>query len=90
MLYLVIEHFKNGDAVPVYRRFRDRGRMTPDGLDYVSSWVDFRLERCYQIMETSYPELIEQWIENWSDLVDFEIIPVMPSDVARQSVESKL
>ena len=51
-LYMVVEHFKGGDAVPVYRRFRDRGRLTPDGLSYVSSWVDERLERCYQLMKT--------------------------------------
>ena len=89
MLYLVIERFKDGDAVPVYRRFRDHGRMTPEGLDYVSSWVDTSLERCFQIMETSDPELLEQWIENWSDLVDFELVPVMSSDDAMRAVESK-
>ena len=49
-LYMVVEHFRNSDAVPVYRRFRDRGRMAPDGLVYVTSWVDERLERCYQVM----------------------------------------
>jgi len=89
MLYLVIEYFKDGDAAPVYRRFRDRGRMTPEGLDYVSSWVDTRLERCFQIMETSDPKLVEEWIGKWSDLVDFEIIPVMSSGDAARLVESE-
>ena len=90
MLYLVIERFKDGDAVPVYRRFRDQGRMTPEGLDYVSSWVDTSLERCFQIMETADPALIEQWAGNWSDLVEFEIIPVISSRDAMQAVESRL
>lgn len=89
MLYLIIEHFKDGDAAPVYRRFRDRGRMTPEGLDYVSSWVDTRLERCFQVMETSDRRLIDEWIDNWSDLVDFEVIPVMSSDEAVRAVEAK-
>ena len=89
MLYLVIERFKNGDAAPVYQRFRDRGRMTPEGLEYVSSWVDTSLERCFQIMETADPGLLDQWMANWSDLVDFELVPVMSSDDAARAVGSK-
>jgi hypothetical protein len=64
MLYMVVERFKGGDAVPVYRRFRERGRMAPEGLDYVSSWVDDKLARCFQVMETN------EWMANWSDLID--------------------
>src|SRR5690349_19087706 len=78
-LYMIIEHFKNGDAAPVYRRFRERGRMAPEGLVYVSSWVDEKMERCYQVMETEDRALLDAWIANWSDLVDFEVIPVMTS-----------
>ena len=59
-LYMVVEHFKNKDAVPVYRRFRDRGRMAPEGLVYVSSWVDDKRERCYQVMETHDPALLDE------------------------------
>jgi hypothetical protein len=90
MLYMVIEHFKHEDATPVYRRFRDEGRMTPEGLDYVSSWVDMKLERCYQIMETSDPKLMFEWISNWNDLVDFEVVPIMSSEDAVQAMRSKL
>ena len=61
MLFMIIERFKNGDAIPVYQRYRDRGRLVPDGLRYVSSWVDTRMQRCYQVMETDDPALIEQW-----------------------------
>ena len=81
-LYMVIEHFKNGDAVPVYRRFRERGRMAPAGLTYVSSWVSEGLGRCYQVMETEDRALLEQWMANWSDLVDFEVHPVVTSQEA--------
>src|SRR5206468_6318250 len=55
LLYMIIEHFKNQDPAPVYRRFRDRGRLAPEGLQYVSSWVDEKLERCFQLMETENP-----------------------------------
>ena len=89
MLYMVIERFKNQDAGPVYRRFHDRGRMLPEGLEYISSWVDMKLERCFQIMETSDPRLMLEWIRNWSDLVDFEVVPVMPSADAARSMQSK-
>ena len=85
-LYMVVEHYKNNDAVPIYRRFRDRGRMAPDGLFYVSSWVDQKLERCYQLMETENPELFDHWIANWSDIADFEIYPVLTSQEAAERV----
>ena len=89
MLYMVIERFKNRDATPVYDRFRDQGRMTPEGLEYLSSWVDTKLERCFQIMETSDPKLMEEWTAHWSDIVDFEIVPVMSSADAVQVMQSK-
>jgi hypothetical protein len=89
-LYMVIERFKGGDAVPVYRRFRDRGRLAPDGLRYVSSWVDTNLERCYQLMETDDPDLLEQWVSQWRDLVDFEVHPVISSAEATEMIAPRL
>ena len=88
-LYMVIESFKGGDPAPVYRRFAERGRMAPDGLRYVSSWIDERLHRCYQLMETDDRALIDQWIANWSDLVDFEVIPVVTSAEAAAAAAAR-
>ena len=88
--YVIVEHFRNGDAVPVYRRFRERGRMAPDGLNYVSSWVTPDLTRCYQIMETSDQALLEQWMANWSDLVEFEVHPVITSKEASERIGPQL
>ena len=90
MLYMVIERFKNQEAAPVYRRFRDNGRMMPEGLEYLSSWVDIKLERCFQVMETSDPTLMAEWIENWSDIVDFDVVPVMSSADAARAVRSTM
>ena len=90
MLYMIIEHFKNEDALPVYRRFRERGRLAPDGLQYVSSWVDEKLERCFQLMETDHPEYLDDWIANWKDLVDFEVFPVISSKEAAERVSPPL
>jgi len=90
ILYMVVEHFKNKDAVPVYRRFRDRGRMAPQGLVYLSSWVDQKLERCYQLMEAEDPALLDQWIANWSDIVDFEVYPVLTSKEAAEKIAQSL
>jgi hypothetical protein len=78
-LYMVVEHFKNKDAAAVYRHFRGRGRMAPEGLLYVSSWVDEKLERCYQLMETHDQRLLDEWMAEWDDLVDFEVYPVITS-----------
>lgn len=85
-LYMVVEHFKNKDAAPVYKRFRERGRMAPEGLEYVSSWVDQKLERCYQLMEAEDRALLDQWIGNWSDIVDFEVYPVLTSQEAAEKI----
>lgn len=82
MLYIIIERFRGGDPVPVYRRFRDCGRMAPDGLQYVSSWVAQDLCTCYQIMECADRQLLDAWMANWQDIVDFEVIPVVTSTEA--------
>jgi hypothetical protein len=89
-LYMVIENFRNGDAMPVYRRFRDRGRLAPAGLSYVSSWVSDKLDRCYQLMETEDRALLDQWIENWTDLVDFEVHAVISSTEASEKIAPRL
>jgi hypothetical protein len=86
ILYMGVEHYKNGDSIPVYRRFRDQGRLAPEGLVYISRWVDETMERCYQLMETADRTLLDQWMANWSDRVDFEVYPVMTSKEAASKV----
>lgn len=90
MLYLIVEHFRDGDPVPVYRKFRDAGRGLPDGLRYVSSWVTTDLTRCYQVMETDRRELLDEWIAFWSDVVEFEVFPVVTSAEARATIDPRL
>jgi hypothetical protein len=90
MLYMVVEHFLNQDPIPVYRRFRDRGRLAPDGLHYVSSWVDETLARCFQLMETADRRLLDEWVAHWSDIVEFEIYPVISSKQAAETVAPRL
>jgi len=83
---MVVENFKQQDALPVYRRFQEQGRLAPEGLTYVSSWVDEKLQRCFQLMETDERDLLDQWISNWNDLVDFEVFPVMTSQEAATKI----
>jgi len=83
---MIIEHFKNEDAAPVYRRFRDAGRLAPEGLKYVSSWVDTDFQRCFQVMETDDENLLKEWMANWSDIVDFEVFSVMTSAEAAEKI----
>jgi hypothetical protein len=86
MLYLIVERFRNGDPVPVYQRFRERGRMAPDGVTYIASWVTHDLKTCYQIMEAPDRGLLQEWLDAWSDLVEFEVIAVMTSAEAASAV----
>jgi hypothetical protein len=88
MLYMIIEHFRDGDPVPVYRRFRERGRLAPEGLNYVNSWVTPDLTTCYQVMETDDRALLDEWLANWADLVAFEVHPVITSAEAAGRVKS--
>ncbi len=78
MLFMVIESFRGGDAEAVYRRFREKGRLMPDGLAFVDSWVAADLGRCFQVMACDDVALLQQWVAAWSDLVEFEIVPVVP------------
>ena len=87
---MVVEHFRNGDPVPVYRRFGERGRLMPGGVNYVSSWVDEKLERCFQLMETDDARLLNEWVANWNDVADFEIYPVISSSEAAERVAPRL
>jgi hypothetical protein len=90
MLYMVVEHFRDGDAAPVYRRFRDKGRMMPEGLEYVSSWIDETLHHCYQVMQTGDRRLLDRWMANWDDIMDFEVHPVITSAEAVERIAPRL
>ena len=87
---MVIEHFRNHDAVPVYRRFREQGRMMPEGLKYIDSWTEANFSRCFQLMECDDPRALDQWVARWKDLIDFEIVPVLPSKEAVAAITPRL
>jgi Protein of unknown function (DUF3303) len=90
MLFMVVERFRDRNAKAVYRRFRDQGRMMPDGLNYVGSWIEANFDRCFQLMECDDARLLQDWLLNWSDLMECEIVPVVPSDQTRELVQSRL
>ena len=90
MLFMVVERFRNRDARAVYERFRERGRMLPEGLRYVESWTEDNFERCFQLMECDDAGLFEEWVARWQDLVEFEIVPVVSSEEAASLITRKL
>jgi hypothetical protein len=90
MLFMIIETFRDGDPVPTYRRFRDRGRMMPLGLEYRGSWVTGDLRRCFQVMECDDRRLLDLWMANWNDITDFDVIPVITSEEAAAAVAPRL
>jgi hypothetical protein len=91
MLFMVIEHFRDGDMVPVYRKLRDSGRMLPDGLHYVVSWVEPSFSRCFQLMECDDLRLLQTWALQWRGFgVRLEIVPVVPSKDTREVVAPHL
>ena len=90
MRFVIAERFRGGDRVSVYRRFRDRGRLAPEGLRYINSWVSRDLTTCYQVMECDDRRLLDQWIANWSDIVEFEVIPALTSAEAAAAVAPRL
>ena len=90
MLFMTIERFRDRDARAVYRHFREHGRMLPDGLTFVGSWVEANFDRCFQLMECDDARLLQQWVALWSDLAEFEIVPVVPSAETRATIEPLL
>ena len=89
MLFMIVEHFRNGDARPVYERFRAKGRLAPEGLRYVDSWVTTDLTRCYQVMECDDRGLLDQWVAAWEDIVDFEVHPIITSAETAERVTAE-
>lgn len=87
MLFMVVERFRNRDAKAVYRRFREQGRGAPEGLTYVGSWIEANFDRCFQLMECDDARLLQQWVAHWGDLIEFEIVPVVPSAETREALE---
>ena len=90
MQFMVIERFRNRDPKPIYRRLRDSGRLMPEGLHYVSSWIEPNFERCFQVMECDDLQSLQQWIAQWSDLMEFEVVPVLSSAQTRATIEPLL
>jgi Domain of unknown function (DUF3303) len=86
--YMIVEHFR--DPVAIYRRLRDEGRHMPAGLRYLSSFIDEKFERCYQLMETHDRKLLEEWMAAWADLMDFEVYPVITSQQAIEKIAPRL
>ena len=87
---MVVEHFKDRDPAPVYQRFAEHGRLMPNGLSYVNSWIEVGMNRCFQVMECDDPVLFQDWISSWDDLMEFEVIPVVPSAQTKELILSKL
>ena len=80
MRFMVIERFRGPDSVSaVYERFRESGRMMPDGLTYIDSWIESSFERCFLLAECDDPRLIQEWVLSWNDLMEFEVVPVVGS-----------
>ena len=90
MLFMVIERFRDRNARAVYRRLREEGRGLPEGLRYVGSWIEANFDRCFQLMEVDDPRLLQAWVLEWGDLVEFEFTPVVPSAETRAVVEARL
>ncbi len=90
MLFMVIENFRNDNARAIYRRVRERGRMLPDGLRFVDSWVEVNFHRCFQVMECEDPRLFQDWVSRWQDLIDFEIVPIVPSKQTAEMMNNLL
>ena len=86
MQYMIIERFHPGKVKDMYRRFEEKGRMLPEGVSYINSWINNDVTVCYQLMEAASAEKISEWTENWKDLVDFEVVPVISSTVAKEVV----
>jgi hypothetical protein len=88
MLFMIIERFREGKIKEIYKRFDEKGRLMPEGVHYVNSWIDEQVKVCYQVMESDSEEKIQEWINHWKDLTDFEVVRVITSAQAKEKVLS--
>ena len=88
MHYMIIEKFKPGKVKEIYRRFQEKGRRLPEGVNYINSWINESVTLCYQLMESETPARLQEWMDQWKDLVDFEVVPVISSEEARRKIFS--
>jgi hypothetical protein len=87
MLFMIIERFRDNDMVPVYRHLREHGRVLPEGLEYIDSWIEPNFARCFQLMRCDDARLLQEWALQWRGLgMTFEIVPVIPSKDTREVV----
>lgn len=84
MLFMIVEKFRPGKVKALYQRFDEKGRMMPEGVTYINSWINAEVTVCYQLMEADSTQLLNEWIANWVDLAEFEVVPVISSAEARQ------
>jgi uncharacterized protein DUF3303 len=90
MQFMVVETFRGQDAKAVYRRLREKGRMMPEGLKFVSSYVAADLSRCFQLMECEDVALLQKWVAAWSDLMAFDIVPVVAGKETAAALDAQL
>jgi hypothetical protein len=90
MLFMVVEDFRGRDPKAIYRRFRDKGRMMPDGVRFHGSWVSADMSRCFQLMQSDDVTLLQRWVAEWADLAGFEIIPVVSGQETAEALISHL
>jgi hypothetical protein len=87
MLFMIIEHFKDNDMLPIYKRVRDAGRLLPEGLSYIDSWIEPNFSRCFQLMECDDLRPLQEWMLDWRGFgITFEIVPVVRSSDTRTLV----
>lgn len=86
MVYMIIENFHPDKVKELYKRVEEKGRMMPEGVRYINSWIDENVKTCYQVMESDSEEKIKEWVNNWKDLADFQIIPVITSAQAKEKI----
>ena len=86
MLFMVIERFKDRNARAVYRRVRDEGRRLPEGLTYVGSWIEASFDRYFQLVECNDARLLQEWVLAWQGLIEFEFVPVVPSQEVQELI----
>ena len=86
MTYMIIERFQPDKIKAVYQRFDEKGRMLPEGVHYINSWIDMDVKTCFQVMESESLAKLQEWVNNWQDLADFEIIEVINSAQAKAKV----
>lgn len=61
-------------------RFKETGAPPPPGVDMLGRWHNAAGNGGFFLVETDDPVALARWLQEWTDVIDFEVVPVVTDE----------